>query len=418
MIALVNFNSYLGGGETLFVRWGEWLQKRGEDFLLYYSANSYIEKDLARIGISAKHLRPIKSDVNYYYLGKDGRTLLIEEMLARLENCNEITFVSFCARDLYTLVDLTRNNKNYKIAHLVLHNQDNLYICQSLWDKLLMKFNKKRRFSRSKALQFNITLFDKMCRQSVVIPQSELQARLWNEEYHIHLNEKLTVPLPVCNFSQTFHETPIHNNKIVWVGRIVDFKIPALCAMIDYIGTNCDYTFSIVGDGEDNFLREYIKMKGYNTEQFKLIGKVNYSDLPEIIKGHSIGYAMGTSIVEIGKHGIPVIMALASPDLQLYESPICGGVYVGISKGNVGDTLYYKGSIDNIVPIEDAISMLEADYTGMSGKCYKCIKDNFDSNNNFELYMNYLSGANHFELNLEIPHAPFLRKVAYRIFEQ
>lgn len=416
MIALFNFNSYLGGGETLFVRWGEWLQKRGEDYLLFYAENSYIEKDLARLNIATKHLRPVKGDINYYYLNNNKRRVLIEELLAGIGNIQEITLVSFCARDLYTLVDLIRNHNNFKLAHLVLHYQDNLYTCQTLWDKLLMKFKNQRHFSRKASLDFNTLLLDSLCKESIVIPQSVLQAKLWNKKYSIHLDEKITVPLPVCDFSQISHKTPINNNKIIWVGRIVDFKIPALCAMVDFIGKNCTYTLSIVGDGDEAFLKRYIKDKGYNSELFRFVGKVNYSDLHKIIKEHSIGYAMGTSIVEIGKYGVPVIMALASPDYQLFERPICGGLYLDISKGNVGDNLYFKGATDPVVLIDDAMNKLMGDFENMSEMSYRCIKENFDSEINFKLYMKYLHDAKHIEANFKIPQSSFIRKIAHRLF--
>lgn len=48
MIALINFNTYLGGGETLFVRLAEYFEKKCPELLLFYKSESYIESDIKR----------------------------------------------------------------------------------------------------------------------------------------------------------------------------------------------------------------------------------------------------------------------------------------------------------------------------------------------------------------------------------
>ena len=44
--AFFNFNTYLGGGETLIVRWAEYLKKEHYDFKVFYKTGSYIDNDL------------------------------------------------------------------------------------------------------------------------------------------------------------------------------------------------------------------------------------------------------------------------------------------------------------------------------------------------------------------------------------
>lgn len=48
MIALINFNTYLGGGETLFVRLAEYFEKKCPELLLFYKSESYIESDIKK----------------------------------------------------------------------------------------------------------------------------------------------------------------------------------------------------------------------------------------------------------------------------------------------------------------------------------------------------------------------------------
>ena len=87
-IALVNFNQYLGGGETLLVRWSEYLHRRGYDFKLFFVVDSYIEKDLIRVRIPSQNLCPIRSSVDYYYLGNSQRKDLRDEI------CSSVHFVA------------------------------------------------------------------------------------------------------------------------------------------------------------------------------------------------------------------------------------------------------------------------------------------------------------------------------------
>ena len=415
--ALVNFNNYLGGGETLLVRWSEYLYRKGYRFKSYYVAGSYIENDLRRIGIPQDYLCPIYSNINYYYLGKSDRKQLRNEICKYIEEESDVCFISFDARDMYTVYDIANKNTRFKVAHLILHAQDNLYACQTLWDKLKIKMKGNRRFSNRHMIEKNIALFNVLCGQSVVIPMCERECDLWQNDFGINVDKSKTVPLPTCDFSKVEHRVPLQNDKILWIGRVVDFKIPALCAMIDYVGNQKKYILTIVGNGEVDFLHRYISEKGYSLEQFVFLGEVKYSDLPTVIHKHSIGYACGTSIIEIGKYGLPVIMALGSPDYKLFKEQICGGLYIGISKGNVGGNLHYPGTKDKIVLIKEAINYLESDYYRLSQDCYEYLRDNFDSENNFGRYMEYLSEARSISSDVKIPSASIVRKLAFKLFK-
>ena len=75
MIALFNFNDYLGGGETIFTRWAEYLQKRKIECRLFYPAKSFIANELSRIGIKEESKCPYDGDVDYYYMTEAERSL-------------------------------------------------------------------------------------------------------------------------------------------------------------------------------------------------------------------------------------------------------------------------------------------------------------------------------------------------------
>lgn len=415
-IAFFNFNTYLGGGETLIVRLAEYLEKENYDFKVFYKKGSYIENDLVRIGVGKNYLCPIESNTDYYYLVKKDRDRLKDEIYSYIKAIDDVCLVSLCARDLYTLVDIAKDNPNFRLAHLVLHNQDNLYVCQSLLDKFLLKVKGERHFSRKKHIAFNRALFNIVCEQSIVIPQSELQAELLKEEFDICTEKEKAVPLPTCDFSKFEYVLPKNNKKIIWIGRIVDFKLPALISMLHFVSRHNDYSLTVVGDGEVDYVKNYLNDNGISEDNISFVGKVNYGDLEEVIKQHSIGYAMGTSIIEIGKYGLPVIMALGSPDFKLYDKDICGGLYSNQSRGNVGDTLFYRKSSDPVVLMEEAFAEVESDYSKASRICYKALKSNFDEKTDFQLYMEWISQAKPISTNLVIPKASWLRRILFHHF--
>ena len=414
--AFFNFNTYLGGGETLIVRMADYLRKENYDFRIFFACGSYIEKDLNRIGVEDKFLCPIKSSVAYYYLNDDERQMLREEIVGQLKGCDEVCLVSLNSRELYTLADLAKNNTRYRLAHLILHNHDNLYVCQSILDKVLLRLFCKRRFSRKKQINFNSNLYNIICNQSIVIPQSELQASLLRNEFNINTEKEKVVPLPACNFADYPFEAKKNNHRIIWIGRIVDFKLPALYVVLNFVSRRKDYALTVIGDGEMDLVKRYMKEKGISGDNITFLGKVEYSRLGDIIKTHSIGYAMGTSIVEIGKYGLPVIMALGSPDFKSFGSDICGGLYTHQSRGNVGDTLYYKKQKEPIVPIDDAIKEIESDYENAAKNCYETLRTNFDENTDFALYMKWLKMAKSINANIEIPKASRLRRMLFNRF--
>ena len=413
--AFFNFNTYLGGGETLIVRWAEFLKNEGYDFRIFYKSGSYIDKDLRRIGIDKFNLCPIESSIDYYYLNNKERTKLREKISGHLIDCKDVCLVSLNSRELYTLTDLAKNNPHYHIAHLILHNQDNLYVCQSVIDKIILKLGGKRRFSRNKQIEFNKQLFNVICNQSIVIPQSELQACLLKNEFDINTEKEKVVPLPTCDFSKYTFEKRENNHRIIWIGRIVDFKLPALYTMLNFISKRKDYTLTIIGDGALDKVKSYIEANNIPHDNITFLGKVDYENLGSVIKQHSIGYAMGTSIIEIGKYGLPVIMALGSPDFELFNSDICGGLYSHQSRGNVGDTLFYLKHNDPIELVDDTINEIELDYDNSALTCYETLKDNFDNKRDFSLYMHWLAKANPIMTNIRIPKASWLRrKLFYR----
>lgn len=413
MIALFNFNDYLGGGETIFTRWADYLQKSPEDFKLFYPAKSFIADELDRLGVGQEHLCPYDGDANYYYMSQKARRAFIEWIYSKLRGASNVKLVSFCMRELFTLIDVAKEDDSYTITHLILHDEDNLYVCQSLTDKALYKVKGIRRFSNKKQLAFNNQLFMELVNVGGLVAE-KMTTKLVLAKYGISINEDIIVPPPMCVFPE---EVPVveNNKKIIWLGRVVDFKLPAICAMLSYVCTHKDYSLTIIGDGEIDFLKKYMDDNSLTYENVNFMGVIPYDKIAEIIKQHSIGYACGTSIVEIGQHGLPVITALAAPSHILFKRPICGGIYNNKYKGNEGNNLFIGETEDEQPTIEEIILLIEQDFRGASKKSFMAMKEDFDMIPNFERYHKIIKSAKRIDVQaLDVPFCSSIRRFLFQ----
>lgn len=412
MIALFNFNSYLGGGETIFTRWAEYLNNKNIECRLFYPSKSFISDEVKRLGINTEYLCPFDGDANYYYLTQSERAAFIEWIFSKLRDLEKVRLVSFCMRELYTLVDLAKKDKSFTITHLVLHDQDNLYVCQTLKDKLVYKLVGKRLFSNKKQLSFNNNLLKQIVAANGLIAE-KMTTKIVMAEHGISIDESYIVPPPMCVFPDT---VPVieNNKKIIWLGRVVDFKLPAICAMLDFVCKHKDYSFTIIGDGEIEFLKKYMDERNLMYDSVNFMGVVPYNQIADIIKQHSIGYACGTSIVEIGQHGLPVVTALAAPSHSLFKRSICGGIYNNKYKGNEGNNLFIGETEDQQPSIEETMALIEADFNNAANQSFLSMKEDFDLIPNLVKYHSIIEGAKRLDVSLiRIPQSSSLRRLLF-----
>lgn len=414
MIVLINLNDYLGGGETLMVRMASYLNHSNKEFRAICATNSYIKNDLEKEGITSI-LTIENKRADYYYLGTQDRKYLVDDILAMVSDCKEVSFITFCMRDLYTITQVAKQRKNCKVTHLVLHYQDNLYVCQSLKDKLVKKYTGKENYSRKSQIAFNNALFNMLCASNAIIPMSDLMVKFWNTKFGIRLKNETVVALPTYDFPEEKPAIPQNNHKIIFIGRIVDFKIPGLCVMLNYINCHPEYSLTIVGNGDMKTINDYIKKHNIDRSRLNFIGQVDYSNLGDIIKKHSIGYAMGTSVIEICRYGLPAVMALSTPEHQLFKRDICGGIYANCVRGNVGDNLFAGESEEDQPLLEDVMAEIESDYAKAADACYEYIKSDYDFTRNIKRYLEIVENAGVTDFSdFKIPVCSSIRKIVFK----
>ena len=416
MIVLVNFNSYLGGGETLFVRMAKYItEETSEKLKLFYSKKSYIADDLKRIGIARDCLCPFSGEIEYFYLNNTKKELLKSFVVKACKECNDVKLVSFCYRDLYLLVDVAKEISGATVSHLILHDEDNLYLGQSLINKLEYIFFKKKKFSNRKILDFNNKLFFDLNKANALIGEKET-TKIVMHKYGIDIKDSAIVPPPMCEFEEA---PPLvaPGKKILWIGRFVDFKLPAIASMLSFISAHQDYSLSLIGDGDIEFLINYAKVNNLNLNNVYFLGLQPYDKIDDIIREHSIGYACGTSIVEIGKHGLPVITALFSPNHKLFTNAICGGLYDNKYKGNEGNNLLVGESEENQPLIESVIKEIENNFDSARKKSYNCMKDDFNLSSNMNRYLKIIKNATALNYNnVNLPKCSLFRRMAFYLF--
>ena len=226
-----------------------------------------------------------------------------------------------------------------------------------------------------------------------LIPMSWIITKLWKQEIGVEIPEDMIVSLPSISQKKDISLKTENNKKIIFIGRLVDFKFASLFAMFNFIKRNPAYHLTIVGNGDKARALAYMQEHQIPSENVHFRGEVAYSDLPEVIAEHSIGYAAGTSIIECVQQGIPVIMALQYNANKPFKRDICGGLFYKTSKGNLGEDMCIFDEDSITTTIDDAISEIEANYSIAADRCYKYTLNEYSNDQNFSEYIKRIESS-------------------------
>lgn len=404
------------------VRFSEYLHRNGVEFLCVCAHDGYAHKDLLNKGIEARAILPIALAPDYFYRGPAGRRELVDAILSKVRG-RSVRFVSFCMRDLYAVRAACTELANATIIHLILHIQDDLYLGQTVAEKIVYRLTRRRCFGNSATINFNRQLLSEINGNRGLICMADLIAEVWHSNFGIDIPADRIIPLPsfVENSEDCVQEN--RGKKIIWIGRIVDFKTPALLAMIDFLASKDGYELTIIGDGDRSALIKRMKDQGINPNRINFLGEVPYSRLGEFIRGHSIGYAMGTSLIELARFRIPVVIALASFTHETFNRPICGGLFFDQPKGADGSELALRQEGEISTTIEDAINVIENEWNKVANNCYEYARSNYSVDNNFSEYLKIIESADWISSSNKnttqsIPSAPLVRRLAHRLFNR
>jgi len=416
IIVLINFNEYQGGGETLLVRYSEYLQKNNIKFLSLCDKKSFIYKELKKRNINDTNIGVTDSDYNFFYLNELDRINFVNCLKEKIGKQTSVRLVTFCLRDLYTAFKLSYQFENCSISHLILHIQDDLYLGQTLLDKIKYKIFQIREFSGKINIDLNRRLLKRVNKNTGLICMAEIINNFWHQNFQIAIPNSHVVPLPSFVELKDIKYKTENEKKIIWIGRFVDFKIPSIVSMIEFVSSNKDYSLTIVGDGNKKKILDYVKQNSLDISRVNFVGEVPYHKLGEVIKKHSIGYGMGTSLIELAQYKLPVIIALASYTHQFFSRSICGGLFYNKAKGCDGSDLMLISPNDVKETIKIAIEEIECNYLKAAEACYDFAKENYSENTNFKLYTDIILNTELLskeDKQVEIPYSSSIRRFLF-----
>lgn len=361
MIYIFNLNNYIGGGEVYVLQLAEYLFEKKIDFTLITVKNSFI----AEQSIKNKYkflLWPINEN-SILYTNKKDKLKLINFIKSINLNKKDI-FLSCNMRELYNSFFLMKISKiNFILKNILLHPEE-------------YKYSSSLSLNPKKQIFYNKSLLTKMDKNDLnIYPNQNFR----NETYGKELSEKDFFPFPVENVKHNLKNKEINPSKIdlLTISRFVNFKISTTLSLITFVKKNKNFTLNIVGYGPWKFLIN-IFLFFFKSKRIKVYPKQNPEDLKLFIENCDIGFAQGTTILQIAKFKKPVVVAPYSKWYDFILKKIKSPQVFGDTKfPDFGDIYYkenlgyhdYKDLFDKVVlnysdfvsQTEDMLSILETD---------------------------------------------------------
>jgi hypothetical protein len=371
-IILFNLNAYIGGGETLLSRYAMYLEVNNIDYLIVCAKGSYIESSAQDNKLNFINWPLVEDSLIYK---REAVANVQNFFIDNLPKDVVFNFFTFCMRD-YVNVSLIFKDLNFnaKIFHGVYHNQDYKYLS---------------------SFSFNPKYYHVFFKDILRYLYSNKAVLFMNNHGFIesigNSNSDLTPdfrPIPITLFDDDpiSSEVPILTsdiNKVLCISRFAAFKIGAVVAFLRLARKNPNLNFTLVGHGPFEFLITFL-IKLWSLTNITLLTDVVPSQLKEIISQHHIGYAQGTSILEIAKLGKPVIIAPYSRLADIFNSKFTTYGIFGFVDGKFifGDLVYKQGYPS--MSLQNALNDIIFDYSNFKNGTLKTVKD-YDSNEIFKL---------------------------------
>lgn len=352
MILLFNLNNYVGGGETLLIRLAQYLQDRLIPYqILCAGGHCWIAREADRLGLKY-NIWPLKSDsVNYQ--DKKDRELTVQALSRIYSNITELRVFTFCMRDLHNALYIFCRMRSSKVyfSHGIYHPEDVFFLSSlSVNPEKFINFN--RQLSRILHHHRSILFVNQNGLKISLSPDAPCAPEL--------VSNSCFAPLPISvPDSLSVRELPRNKPvKIICISRFVQFKIGAVLAIMRYVASHSNIELLVIGHGSGKILLDlWLAVRG--VKNIKIVTRVEPHQLDELIDLCHIGYAQGTSILEIAKRGLPVLVAPYSRIRDLFNPQfptlgIFGDIKDGTAFGditNLSNHITYKISdkVDEVV---------------------------------------------------------------------
>ena len=398
-ILLFNLNSYLGGGEVLVVRLAEQLKLKGQPYKVICLLDSYIHKECIKNQLQWE-CWPIPNDSVLYMNREEKKRILLfmEQTLSGIEN----PFVyTFCFREVYN------------IAYLTWKVQMELYIGTGIYHPDDTKYVSTRTIYGKKNRRINRGLLQQYCDNDSAVFMSER----CHESSCVIGDDYPLIPLPITRTQSYDIMGRENHNRILWIGRLVSFKLPAIMEIIRFVEENPRFSLTILGYGtEEKRIKGYIRKK--RLKNVTMIGKTDPAKLPDIIRSNDIGYVMGTSILECAAWGIPVVKAAIMPrKMAAKRNDICIGIFGEVRNYDMGEVDLTDKS--GVYSLQDCIEKIEKKYDAYCRMTNQFVKE-FDIQAIIDKYIKLWEHSEFLlnDISVEFPHISgirfFLKRILYK----
>lgn len=404
MIILFNLNTYLGGGEVLLIRLAHYLKKNDIDFLIITkSKDSYIGNECQKNDFNALFW-PVREQ-SVVYMDSSELKLTVEYFQEYFKISRLYNVVTFCFRDLYNSLYFFPKirSSSFHIVHGVYHPEDIYYLSSfSLKRKQIVNFNRK--LAKELCLQDSLLFYNENAKLSTI----------GDEKIYRHDFFPLPVNISANCVPKNFNGEKI---KIICISRFVSFKIAAVLAIVKFVHRRPEIELNIVGFGPYIFVLKIYKWL-YNINNVSIHTNVNHNDLSNYIDDANIGYAQGTSILEIAKNGLPVIVAPYSRVLDLFKGNYkVSGVFGDSPDLDFGD--YYFHKLNNGMTINDALCLILSSYEKYSLKSIELVRK-VDSDIIFDGMLKAIKSSK-FEVGnykFDYPRPPIIKQLLRKLWKR
>lgn len=349
MIILFNLNKYVGGGEILTIRIAEYFKKNNINYTLFaYEKDCYITEQAIIRDLNIVFWPETEDSV--VYMTSKQKDLLVNNVRKVFDKEELLYSFTFCLRDLYNSLFVFSQFNNSKVYFSTgIYHPEDVYYLSSLSIK------------RSNIIGFNRNLLNNLTLKKAVlyINENALVTSLGKQNELVTSFIPIPIPMPEKIPNRVLNQNcPI---KIVCISRFVGFKIAAVLAIVRFVRKNKGYELSLIGYGIYRFiLTFYMRINGM--KNVKIYSGIGPEQLDKLIDQADIGYAQGTSILEIAKRGMPVVIAPYSniPDI-FNPNFLCMGVFGERNNFNFGD--YRSNGGPESVRIDETIKRVVSDYS-------------------------------------------------------
>lgn len=215
------------------------------------------------------------------------------------------------------------------------------------------------------------------------------------KKYNIRYSDFLPIYINNSNFNTISSEMIVNKINMVWLGRLdLDFKIHILMKVLSDIERindifAQDFVFDIIGDGPGlNVLKYYVAEK--ISFKVNFVGTKSNKELNDTLEEYHIGFAMGTSALELSSKKIPTILLdFSYNEIQDYK-------YRWLFESenyNLGRDISFLSinEINEMHTLDKVFTDLSTQLRKLSEKCYSYTLKNHSSTRTISKLMNNLS---------------------------